>query len=263
MMEQIETKVIPAYPFIQYNDDEDICAFFDATNELSQEYLTAFNNLALPCWTSPYITGYLLDWIAQGIYGAIRPTLQIVKEQTQKGDYNSVEYNSIPYATLSSYIAGQYSYLSDDLFKRVLTWNFYKGDGFHFSVPWFKRRIARFIQGPDGVDPPVQQTFDISITSKNGTFYVRIPDYDDGVAHALKACIEQKFVKLPFMYNYEVVVYKIVPVTGVKLSDVTIELLPGESRIIDVTILPKDATNKNFTAASADTSIATVIIPEE
>ncbi|MNP73014.1 Bacterial Ig-like domain (group 2) [compost metagenome] len=65
------------------------------------------------------------------------------------------------------------------------------------------------------------------------------------------------------MYNYEVVVYKIVPVTGVKLSDEIIELLPGETRIIDVTILPKDATNKNFTAASADTSIATVIIPEE
>lgn len=263
MMEQIETKVIPAYPFIQYNDDEDVCAFFDATNEMTQKYLAAFNNLALPCWTSPYITGYLLDWIAHGIYGEVRPTLQIVKEQTQKGDYNSVEYNSIPYATLSNYIAGQYSYLSDDLFKRMLTWNFYKGDGFHFSVPWFKRRIARFIQGLDGIDPVVQQTFDISIIPKSGTFYVRIPDYDDGVARALKACIEQKFVKLPFMYNYDVVVYKIVPVKSVRLSEEIIDLLPGEARIIDVTVLPKDATNKNFTAASADTSITTVSIPEE
>lgn len=260
MMDQIEDKIIPAYPFIQYNDDEDVVAFFDAYNEIAQRYLDAFNALQLPCWTSQLITGWLLDWIAQGIYGQLRPALQITKEQTQKGDYNTIEYNTIPYATISNYVAGQYSYLSDDLFKRVLTWNFYKNDGFQFSVPWFKRRIARFIRGKDGIDPPVDETFDISITSKNGTFFVYIPDYDDGVAEALASCIEQGFVKLPFMYTYVVVVYKIVPVTGIKLSETVIELMPGEVRVLDVTVLPNDATNKTFTASSEDDSIATVII---
>ncbi|HAF4711160.1 TPA: hypothetical protein G8O14_005187, partial [Salmonella enterica] len=50
----------------QYNDDPDIVAFFDAYNKLAQEYLDYFNNLNLPCWTSPAITGELLDWIAAG-----------------------------------------------------------------------------------------------------------------------------------------------------------------------------------------------------
>jgi uncharacterized protein YjdB len=260
MMDQIEKNIIPTYVFTQYNDDEDVTAFFESYNEMAQKYLDAFNNLQLPCWTSQLITGWLLDWIAQGIYGQVRPALQIVKEQTQKGDYNTIEYNSITYATISNYIAGQYSNLSDDLFKRVLTWNFYKGDGFQFSIPWFKRRIARFIRGVDGIDPPVDETFDISITSENGTFYVSIIDYGDGVAHALAACIEQEFVNLPFMYKYVVTVYKIVPVTGIKLSEDSISIIDGESRYIDVTIIPKDATNKEFTVTSSDTSIATVEI---
>lgn len=263
MMDQIETNIIPSYIFTQYNDDEDVTAFFESYNEMAQKYLNAFNNLQLPCWTSQLITGWLLDWIAQGIYGQIRPALQIVKEQTQKGDYNTIEYNAITYATISNYIAGQYSYLSDDLFKRVLTWNFYKGDGLQFSVPWFKRRIARFIIGNDGIDPPIDETFDISITSNDGTFYVRIPDYDDGVAYALAACIEQEFVNLPFMYKYIVTVYKIIPVTGIKLSETVINIMPGETRIVDVSILPKDATNKTFTASSSDETIATVIIDKQ
>lgn len=65
--------IIPAYPYTQYNDDPDIVAFFDAYNKLAQGYLDYFNNLNLPCWTSPAITGELLDWIAAGIYGESRP----------------------------------------------------------------------------------------------------------------------------------------------------------------------------------------------
>jgi hypothetical protein len=209
MMEQIETKTIPAYSFVQYNDDEDICAFFDAANEISQEYLTAFNNLALPCWTSPSITGYLLDWIANGIYGQIRPALELSREQTQKGDYNSIEYDLIAYARISNFIAGQYYYASDDLFKRILTWNFYKGDGFQFSIPWLKRRLARFIHGKNGVDPKLQNTFDISVTSQNGVYYIRLPDYGDGVSKSLASAIKQNFVKLPFIYTYEILMVKL------------------------------------------------------
>ncbi|EAB6759025.1 hypothetical protein HKU43_000330 [Salmonella enterica] len=59
-------KILPAYPFVQYRDDPNIVAFFDAYNEIAQEYLDSLNNLALPCWTSESIpeygdgTGYFL-----------------------------------------------------------------------------------------------------------------------------------------------------------------------------------------------------------
>lgn len=201
-MDEIVQEIIPAYPFVQYNDDENVVAFFKAYNGIAQEYLDALNKLHLPCWTSPEITGWLLDWIAHGIYGQLRPALSVTEGQAQRGDYNSVEYNASPYAHISNYIAGKYEFISDDMFKRVLTWNFYKYEGFQFSVPWFKRRIARFIHGKDGIDPVLQHTFDVSVKPVEGGFSVIIPDYGDGIADSLKSAIEQGFCKTPFMYNF-------------------------------------------------------------
>jgi hypothetical protein len=38
----------------------------------------------------------------------------------------------------------------DDLFKRILTWHLYKGDGKLFNIRWLKRRIMRFLTGEQG-----------------------------------------------------------------------------------------------------------------
>ncbi|EEL1081508.1 hypothetical protein G7252_005062 [Salmonella enterica] len=198
--------IIPAYPYTQYNDDPDIVAFFDAYNKLAQGYLDYFNNLNLPCWTSPAITGELLDWAVAGIYGEFRPLLQISEDAIARGAYNTIEYNNVAYAKLRNYAPGSASYVPDDYFKRILTWNFYKGDGSHFCINWFKRRLARFIHGANGIDPPVQSTFDISVMPDKGIFFVSIPDYGDGVGHFLKDAIDQSLVKLPFIYTYSVTV---------------------------------------------------------
>ncbi|MFT2797547.1 hypothetical protein [Serratia sp. N21D137] len=198
--------IIPAYPYTQYNSDPNIVAFFTAYNSLAQEYLDELNALNLPCWTSPTITGELLDWIALGIYGEGRPLLQISEDAIARGAYNTIEYNAIPYAGLKNYAPGSASYVSDDYFKRILTWNFYKGDGSHFCIDWLKRRVARFIHGANGIDPPLQDTFDISVTANNGVFTVNIPDYGDGIGYFLKDAINQSLVKLPFIYKYEVVI---------------------------------------------------------
>lgn len=197
-------KTLPAYVFTQFNDDEYVRAFFEVYNETVQTYLDAFNEMALPCWTSPLITGYLLDWIALGIYGQARPAVQLLNFEAARGPYDTVEYDVIAYAHIQNYKSGQYAYMSDDVFKRVLTWNFYKNDGFGFSVPWLKRRIARFIHGTDGTDPPLQNTFDVSVTSSGGKFTLNIPDYGDGSAETLRSVIQQGFVKLPFIYSYDI-----------------------------------------------------------
>jgi hypothetical protein len=198
------TAIIPAYPYTQYNDDLNIDAFFKTFNLLAQEELDDLNALALPCWTSPSITGWLLDWIALGIYGQTRPAVQLVRFSATRGPYDTVEYNEIPYAHIQNYKAGQYAYMNDDIFKRVLTWNFYKGDGFGFSIPWLKRRIARFIRGVGGTDPRLQDTFDVGVTVSGGRFSLSIPDYGDGVGAALQSAIQQGFTKLPFIYTYDI-----------------------------------------------------------
>ncbi|HFK4477373.1 TPA: hypothetical protein ACG0LC_001110 [Citrobacter sedlakii] len=199
-------KIIPAYPYTQYNDDHHIAALFAAYNQIAQGYLDYLNNLNLPCWTSPTITGDLLDWIALGIYGEARPLLQISEDAIARGAYNTIEYNSIAYARMKNFVPGSASYVPDDYFKRILTWNFYKGDGSHFCTDWLKRRLARFIHGVNGIDPPLQNTFDISVTPDKGVFYITLPDYGDGVGYFLRDAIAQSLVKLPFIYTYSVTV---------------------------------------------------------
>lgn len=199
-------KIIPAYPFIQYSDDPDVVAFFTAFNSMAQQYLNAFNALDLPYWPSKNINGYLLDWIAEGIYGVSRPYVRISEMSITKGAYNTIEYNGIVYAKLNRYQPGKNQYLPDEYFKRILMWNFYKGDGFQFSIPWLKRRLARFIHGSAGQDPVLQSTFDVSVTSKGGVFNITLPDYGDGVTGFLKVAIDQELINLPFIYSFNVTV---------------------------------------------------------
>lgn len=201
-------KTIPAYPFVQFNDDPNVVAFFTAYNQITQTYLNAFNKLSLPFWPNGNINGYLLDWIAEGIYGVRRPYVKISEGSVAKGEYDTVEYDAITYSRLKRHQHGKTQYLPDEYFKRVLTWDFYKGDGFQFSIPWLKRRLARFIHGKAGAAPLLENTFDISVTCAGGVFNIKIPDYGDGVGSFLCTAIGQRLVNLPFIYTFNVMVNK-------------------------------------------------------
>jgi hypothetical protein len=56
-------QVIPSYLFLEYSDDQDLQAFVASFNSLAQGYLDWFRNTPLGLYTSPNITGPLLDWI--------------------------------------------------------------------------------------------------------------------------------------------------------------------------------------------------------
>jgi hypothetical protein len=60
-------QTIPSYLYAQYSDDENLQAFVDAYNSLSQGYLDWFNSRPLGLYTSPNIAGPLLDWVGQGV----------------------------------------------------------------------------------------------------------------------------------------------------------------------------------------------------
>lgn len=201
-METPVSKIIPSYPFVQYRDDPNVVAFFDAFNEMAQEYLEEINSLSIPYWPSPALSGKLLDWVVEGIYGETRPLLQVSQDAIAKGAYNTIDYNTIPYAGLKNFVQGSTTYIVDDYFRRILTWNFYKADGVQFNIDWLKRRIARFLRGPNGIDPPVTDTFDISVVPNNGVFTILLPNSNDSVGQFLKDAIEQGIVKLPFSYTY-------------------------------------------------------------
>lgn len=156
------TAPIPSYVYQQYADDSDLQAFANAYNALAQVYVTWFATVPIAIYTNPVIAGALLDWVAQGIYGFVRPILSSGKF-TSKGPFNTYAFNTFPLDKLKLIGPKNVAATSDDIFKRCMTWNFYKGDGTRFNVRWLKRRIMRFLLGVNGTAPNIDQTYTVSV----------------------------------------------------------------------------------------------------
>lgn len=229
-------RTIPSYLYAEYQDDEDLQALVDAYNAEMQRYVDWFNNLDLPVYTK--LTGALLDWVARGLYGLIRPVLGSGHNVTE-GPYDTFGYDELTYNGYMILDKVVFAPVTDDVFKRVITWHFFKGDGKVFNVRWLKRRVMRFLTGVDGVDPGVDETYRISVsfgyagqvnitlvTRKTAvvrgaiydTFAYNTEPYDDLVIHVtqlnpqfemaqtLKRAIDEGVLELPFQFTYQVVV---------------------------------------------------------
>jgi hypothetical protein len=128
-----------------------------------------FLQTPLSVYTSPNISGPLLDWIGQGIYGIPRPTITSVTSTSTAG-YDTAPYNTATYGARKVKNTGTATVVDDDIYKRVLTWHLYLGDGRQMSVMWMRRRIARFIFGANGEDIPADDFQKISITQSATSF---------------------------------------------------------------------------------------------
>lgn len=186
----------------QTNPVSDLQAFINAYNSLAQGYLDDINALDLPIYTTK--SGMMLDWVALGIYGVNRPSLSTGTAFTPLGVYDTVPFNETAYSEdikggeVTNYV------VTDDYFKRILTWNFYKGDGFQFNAVWLKRRVKRFLYGFNGVDFPIEETYQVSVTFPSpGTIEIGVPDIE--ASPILNACIIQGVLNVPFQYNITVV----------------------------------------------------------
>jgi hypothetical protein len=178
-----QTAIIPSYPYKQYEDDDDIQAFFASYNTIAQEYLNTVNALNLPIYTGSIINGKLLDWVGGGLYGYPRPTLTETK-LTTVGPLNTWMLNGGPlYDSVIKIENATFITTTDDIYKRCLTWHVHKGDGKFFNMRWLKRRIMRFLYGTNGTSPPVDETYQISVsfsepTNAPHTAVIRFIDYN-------------------------------------------------------------------------------------
>jgi hypothetical protein len=136
------TQTIGSYLYSQYQDDDDLQAFVTTLNTFLQNYLNTFNQLDLPIF--PDQTGALLDWVCNGLYGYPRPVFPS-GTVSKYGPFNSFLFNFLPFNGSETVGTSSYISASDDVYIRCLCWNFYKADGQAFTIPWLKRRIARFL----------------------------------------------------------------------------------------------------------------------
>lgn len=229
------TKTIPSYLYWEYADDDNLQYFVRAYNQLTQGYVDWFTNVGLPVYTGDMIAGALLDLVGEGIYGIPRPVLPSGHIRLL-GPYNTMTFNEGPFNDYELLGPTNYYATSDDTYKRIITWDFYKGDGKHFTVRWLKRRIMRFLAGVNGTAPNIDQTYQVSITFgtnnqininllssvrtvTGGALYNRMlfneAPYNDmestvialtpltGAA-TLKAAIDAGVLELPFQFTYVV-----------------------------------------------------------
>ena len=173
-----QTLIRGSYLYQEYSDDNDLQNFVNSYNTIAQNYLDTVNGLNLPIYTADNISGPLLDWVAQGIYGIARPVLASGRN-TYLGDMNTYDLNTVGMNDLVTVGPVSITATSDDAFKRILTWALYRGDGRQFGIRWLKRRIMRFLLGTNGIDPGINETNQISVTF--GTNYevaIRFVDYE-------------------------------------------------------------------------------------
>jgi hypothetical protein len=203
-MSQIESflttpmqSVYPSYLYAQYADDDDLQAFVQSFNAIAQGYLNWFLENPLGLYTSAGITGPLLDWTAAGVYGLYRPVLASQTTEESAG-YDSSVYDTIPYNYLSYSASGSAQQTTDDIFKRIMTWVLYRGDGQMFSLQWLKNRIARFLHGANGSNAAVLN-YQPSVTVSDGVF--SITDFGSSNYTALQLCYDSGFLPLPFQYT--------------------------------------------------------------
>lgn len=218
----MQKTILPSYLFQQYADDVNLQAFVSAYNSMSQEYLDWFININLPIYTG--LSGQLLDWVGMGVYGVPRPQLSGGVGSYQ-GPLNTFGFNTSAIdfdatATNSSTII----ITNDDIYQRVITWHFYKGDGQVFNIPWLKRRILRFIFGANGQDVLLASTYGIGVTLSGNNITISIVtgnllgiktvggqiQYGNGgtvpagillIANILKSAVQSLVTPLPFQYD--------------------------------------------------------------
>jgi hypothetical protein len=196
-------KTIPSYLYTQYADDDDLQAFVASYNQITQSYVNTFNQLNLPVYTG--LSGALLDWVGRGVYGYPRPTIPAVAASVI-GPINTYGPDFfVPLNTQESTAASNYV-TNDDIYKRLLTWHFYKGDGKVFNISWLKRRIVRFLYGTDGKSPAIDQTYDIGVTFSAGN-NVNITMPASPQADILIAAIASGSAETPFQYTFNFTTY--------------------------------------------------------
>ena len=142
---------LQAYAYQEYADDEYVQAFVSAYNRISQGYLDWSNQNPLALYTNPNISGPMLDYVGNNLYGISRP----VSGQLSVSSFsamNTYPMNTQAMNSATLITSGGASVVTDDLYKRTMTWILYRGDGKNFSIPWLRRRIARFLYGANGTD---------------------------------------------------------------------------------------------------------------
>lgn len=145
-----------------------------------------------------------LATITDVIPTAYNGTFQLTQTGSTTFTYLLPASTSPGVVTTLGQVGSTVSLSNDDIYKRVITWNFYKGDGYQFNVNWLKNRIYRFLVQTDGIPEPIPNTYQISVSISNKIVTITIGSSINTYASVLSALINNETLQLPFQYTFSV-----------------------------------------------------------
>ena len=196
---------IPALPYAQYANDDNVSAFFAAYNIYAQAYVTWFNALNLPVYSQSPDAGLQLDWVVTALYGYSRPGLPTSIGSLPLAPLNTFGPNQIPVNGYQPGVADTYTQTTDDTYRRLVTWFAYKGDGKVFNVRWLKRRIKRFLEGTNGRTFNNPLTYRISVAPTAPRHWTITIPHTLPDAALFEAAVLTGAIELPFEITWTVV----------------------------------------------------------
>lgn len=217
----------PAYLYQQYSDDANLQAFVDSINASVQQHIDWFNQHPLALYSA--MSGALLDWIGTQLYGIPRPMITVptptVASTNNAEPYADAVYginqfgygvsgaNDAPYViNTDAYMTQHYAQsgfasasktappltyqpATDDVYRRLIQWNTYRGDGVTFTMRWLKNRVARFLgMSTTGSPPSIEQ-------AANHTIVIGAPL--SVLRQSLQSLFTDGYVVVPAQYAYE------------------------------------------------------------
>lgn len=202
------TQIPKAYPYGEYSDDLDIVAVFNSFNTEAQAIFLWLVSTCLGDYRQDPVSGPLLDWVAKAIYGMDRHILPSSATYSVIGELanNILAYDELAGGLISEQSSTAET-LSDDLFRRSITWNSYLGDGLVFSTPWLRKRLIRYLYSKDGYDIDVHTYWDrVSIQwIGNRTANVKLSLDVSSVSSTLIHGLATGYLKLPLGYQLNLI----------------------------------------------------------
>jgi hypothetical protein len=139
-----------------------------------------------------------------GLYGIARPGLPANAGSPDVGPVNTFGANQIPINSYTEGASDTYISVNDDFFRRILTWDLYRGDGDFASTPYLKRRINRFLNGINGTDVSDNTTYEVSIVPTDvRKWTITVPSTTAGLI--FKNAVDAGILALPFQAQWTVV----------------------------------------------------------
>lgn len=198
-----------SYLYGEYRDDPDLRATRTAYNQEANGIFQWMQQNPVADYRSSAVGSNLLDWVGLGLYNMSRKVLVSSSGGGATGSFGDVVMGHSPFAggkiTAPTSLALN---LSDDQYRRAITWTIYAGDGWVFNTDWLRRRIARFMFVADGYGE--FQVADLQLISiqwiglRSANVFITAPAMSSALALILSVGLSTGYLQIPLGYTINI-----------------------------------------------------------